>query len=407
MIENDETFVLDDIDDEDLEDLEDHLEQRRQIKDAHKRGQKPIENAASIPLFQHADKKQAYTLSYIKVIKTSRPNHGYKGQLPSTSTEETLLRTYGPGTYTLQGCNDQHQILIEQHEVYIAGDDPQPDKSNNEHVMHSDKNAELAIKMANHQAEQALKRQQETHTTTMKLVTDQSENTQKTLQTFFDKTQATQGDFFTAMQVLSNESKTQMAAMFQQTLTLMTMGHQQQMEFLRASNDRDRDQNNPMMMMQILLQGLQMGKEFGEGNDQEPWVAALKEGGGMLSNLVQLKSGSTPQLPNVTQTPQLPNMSQQPNKISQTGTQPKSKGNPVFSKEEIRKMVELKKQLNEKGLDLKEVLTNIEIVFQSSDDQIPDEPKSEDNIPDENGPGSANTNDNTGDSTTPDDTESI
>lgn len=365
---------------------------RKPEKPGKTRGRKPIENADQIPLFQHADKKAINTVSYIKVIKTSRPGHGYKGQLPPTSTEETLLRTYGPGTFTLQGCNDQHQVIIEQHEVYIAGEDPKPTQPGSQPSNSSDRHTDLAIKMANHQAEESMKRQEETHRTVMKLLTDSSKTSQDTLTGFFEKMQQSQGEFFTAMAALNQESKTQQAQMFQQTIALMTMGHQQSMEFLRASNDRERDQNNPMLMVQLLMQGLQMGRDIGESTDTEPWIAALKEGGGMLNSLVHLKSGSAPTLPN-------PKVSKPSLPTTTSDKTPKTRPNPVFTKEELSKLIELKNKINNAGLDLTSVLSNMDIVFQPSDDEIPDDTESDD-IPDENEPGSTDRDDNTGDSGT-------
>jgi len=404
-----EDFELenDDIDENDI----DYIPMRRMPdRSQNKRGQKPIENADELPLFQHADKKQANCVSYIKVIKTNRPNHGYKGALPPTSTEETLLREYGPGVYTLMGCNDQHKVIIEQHEVYIAGDDSdKKDQSPQNQQFISDRNQELAIKMAHTQATESAKRQEETHRTMMKLLTDQNEHTQNTLQKFFDKTQTTQGDFFTAMQSLNNESKTQMAQMFQQTMAIMMTGHQQSMEFLRASNDRERELNNPMVFVQLLMQGLQMGKEISDSQDQEPWVTALKEGSSMLSNLTQLKAGSAivpPKLPNP---PNPVIKGQLPQKISQSGTQATSQKKPVFTKDEIHKVLQLKKKLNEKGLELSKILDDIEIVFQSPDEPIPDDQETSDEyIPDENGLGNTDTDDNSGDSErSPNGTESV
>jgi len=286
-------------------DDENELEQfvTKKPKKGAKRGQKPIENADQIPLFQHADKKQVNCVSYIKVIKTNRPDKGYKGMLPPTSTEETLLSEFGPGIYTLQGCNDQHQIIIEQHEIYISGEQTQQKQQKTEPI--SDNHyTELAIQMANRQAELAMSRQESTHRETMKMVTDTSENTQKTLQDFFKKTQDSQAQYFAAMQSLNNESKVQMAQMFQQTMMLLTAGHQQTMEIMRASSERERELSNPMVMVQLLMQGLQMGREFGEANDQEPWVTALKEGGGMLQNLVTLKEKS---INNMTNNPYIAN----------------------------------------------------------------------------------------------------
>ena len=371
---------------------------KRSGKSVKSRGQKPIENADQIPLFQHADKKQANCVSYIKVIKTSRPNHGYKGQLPPTSTEETLLATYGPGTYTLQGCNDQHQIIIEQHEVYIAGEDPKPvDKAIQSNTQ--DDNTKLAIKMANHQAEQSMMRQEETHRKLMEILSGSQKDTQGVLTSFFEKMQTSQGEFFAAMAQLNAESKTQQAQMFQQTIAMMTIGHQQNMEFLRASNDRERDMNNPMLMVQLLMQGLKLGKEFGDGTDQDPWITALKEGGGMLNSLVQLKGGSGLPLPNPSN-PTIASLT--------TSTQdnvPKQTKKPLFTPDEIKKIAILKKKLTDRGLDLSQLLDQIEFIEQSPDDEIPGDENQSDDIPDENAIRSTDSNDFKGDSESTDDTE--
>jgi hypothetical protein len=388
-------FINDDdlLDDEDIE-IEETT--RRRSKDSTKRGTKPIENAEMLPLFPTAALKQVNVASYLKVTKQDKPNNGYKGRLPASSTEETILMAYGPGTYTVEACNDQNHVLITIDNLTISGEYIPPSQSDKK-TGETSESALLAIKMANNQAEQASKRQEETHRETMKLMTDTNKNSQDVLQSFFKETQSSQVNFFTAMQALNNESKIQMGQMFQQTMLLLTTGHQQTMEFLRASNDRERDQNNPMVMVQMLMQGLKLGKEMGEDSDQDPLIAALKEGGGMLSSIAQIKSGSpvnVPALPNPTQ----PIQSKPTN--SQTGTLPKSKAKSAFSKDEITAVVKLKKLLAKKGLDLKTVLSQVEIVYEDPppDDNIPGDGESDEIIPDENGPGNTDSNDSIWDS---------
>lgn len=390
-----DTDPTEEFEDIDPDEMDIDMQFRRKSRDVDKRGSRPIENAEDLPLFPTADKKQRDCVSYIKVTKTSRPGNGYKGQLPPTAIEETLLRTFGPGVYTIEGCNDMHRVLATRHELYISGDEYTPTENKKQDNHGGETSADLAIKMANRQAELSLDRQEKTHNTTMKLVTDQSKTTQETLQQFFSKTQESQTLFFTAMQNLNNESKIQQAQMFQQTLALMTAGHNQTMEFLRASNEREREYNNPMMMVQLLMQGLKLGKEFGEDADVDPWVTALKEGGGMLQSIAQIKTGK-PMLPHLQNPPQLPKVN------SQTGTQPKSKGKSFFSRDELTAVIQLKQKLKENGLELKDILKQVEFVYQSPDEKIPgDETQGEDDFPHEDESRNTNSDDTIG----PDDSE--
>jgi hypothetical protein len=366
------------------------------------RGTRPVENAADCPFFHEFENKKARdSISFIKVMKLDKPNKGYQGRIPRNSTEETIIEEFGPGLYHLEGCNDRSETLLEQHDVRIAAPRGTNETVSQGNGQQSYQDSTKLLEIQNEIADKNSERQEKTHREVMGLMKDQTDKSQGVLQDFFKQTQSTQGAFYEAMQANNQAMMAQQGQMFQQTMTLMTLGHQQQMEMMRASAEKDKDQNNPLLLAQILIQGLQMGKEIGSEQDQDPWLTGLSKGGDMLNTMLQLKLAGMPGTPTqllqnpdaigvpqagMIQNPQLPqSIPPAPTGNPQTENQPVSKKKFQFTKEELKKIADLKISLDQKGVDFSQVLDQIQIVYsEPEEEKIPSEDENQEKIPDEN-----------------------
>jgi len=297
----------------------------------------PIENAADIPLFEDSDKRGLRSATYLKVIKLDKPGAGYKGQVPLTSTLETIGQLYGDGIYNIEACNHKHQILRSKENIRISLSEPNSEnaKSTNRNGVNNDiqlisqlnashaeeikRTREISERVAN---ESIMQSKQHTD-----LVKTTIENSAQREREFMQGAQKNQQDFFANLMIAQSQ-------MFQQTMAMITMGHQQTMESMRASTERE--QNSGNSNVEVLMRGLSLGKEMAGGDDSPDWLKALDKGGGMMKDLLQLKTNNESAI--------VPKKERDPNR------------KPPLSRSELLEIIRLKKSLNAKGIDFESMV---------------------------------------------------
>jgi hypothetical protein len=301
----------------------------------------PIENAADIPLFEDSDKRGLRSATYLKVIKLDKPGAGYKGQVPLTSTLETIGQLYGDGIYNIEACNHKHQILRSKENIRISLTEPNSENakltsrngSNNDIQLISQLNAAHAeeIKRTREISERVANEsivQSKQHT---ELVRTTSESAAAREREFMQSAQKNQQDFFGNLMIAQSQ-------MFQQTMAMITMGHQQTMESLRATTERE--MNSGSNNVEVLMKGLSLGREMAGGDDSPDWLKALDKGGNMMKDLLQLKTDNQSPIPNQT----TPQKQRDPNRKS------------PLTRSELLEIIRLKKSLNAKGIDFESMV---------------------------------------------------
>lgn len=320
---------------------------------------KAVANADDIPLFANANKRGLNTAAYLKITKLDQPKAGFKGDIPLNSTLNTISQLYGNGIYNIELCNGQHKVLRSMENVRISIDEPDVESSSNGNGVTSDsmhiaaliksqhisneRNTERALRLAEAGGKDA-KELALAHTA---LVTTTTESAAAREREHMAGVNKSQQDFFGNMMLMQ-------ANMFQQTMAMLTAGHNQTMESLRATNERDAQQNNPLVMMQILREGIALGKDT-DGEDREPWERAITSGSEALGNLLKLKEGSPPALPVKT----LPNPS---TPVTNATTQPIKK-KAAFTEGEAKELLELKQVLVKRGIDLEQMLSQSKVHY--------------------------------------------
>jgi hypothetical protein len=331
-----------DIDDDDDNDNEnEHLSFGQPVVVSRRGGKKdlsdtPIENALDIPLFEDSDKRGLRSVTYLKVIKLDKPGAGFKGNIPISSTLETIGQLHGDGVYNIEACNHRHQVLRSKENIRISLNEPKIDSPKN----NSNNGLELVSELNKNHAEE-IKRMREVSERVsnesiiqskehVALVRATTESAAAREREFMQSAQKNQQDFFGNLMIAQSQ-------MFQQTMAMITMGHQQTMESLRATTERE--MNSGSNNVEVLMKGLSLGREMAGGDDSPDWLKALDKGGTMMKDLLQLKNDNQSQVPSLANNTATPQKQRDPNKKL------------PLTRNELLEIIRLKKSLNAKGID--------------------------------------------------------
>jgi hypothetical protein len=264
------------------EDNEDFDIDETEEKDKEVKGNKGdlITNAGEIPLFHDADKRGLKAAQYLKIVKIDKPDSGYKGKIPISSTEETIAKLYGNGIYNIEACNHRHQIIrtIESLEISI----PEEIKGVNPLMVPGLRNENSFVRQDNERVDRlhdkVTKQVTDNSNQFVQLVTKQTTESAQREREHMASVNNQQQTFFSSMLAATSQ-------MFQQQILLQREQHQQTLQLL-ATNKPNENQG-----MQMLLAGIALAKELGsggEGDNTPDWLKALSQGGEMLGNLVKL-----------------------------------------------------------------------------------------------------------------------
>lgn len=354
--------------------LEDAIKEGKGISSSKLKDGK-IENGGDMPLFVDADKRGLRTAAYLKVIKRDNPGSGYKGNIPLEATEETIAQMYGDGLYDVQACNSRHMVLRSRENIRISMDSNKPKNdvvgksipevsgtmnatilelvkgNRNEHSKEIDRVQELATQSSKQVIEQGKQY--------VDMVTTLTTSAAERERTHMAGVQKQQQDFFANM--MNNQ-----AQLFQQTMAIMVMSHQHTIESLKAANEKEK--NEPMLMVQLLLQGLKLGQDMGGVDDGPDWLKALDKGKEMIGGLATLATFQNKQISSDTSQNseskptrnrkvlrQGADKNREDNGSKKLENEPKDsskESQSSLTSEEIQKLIELKKVLSERGIPL-------------------------------------------------------
>lgn len=342
----------------------------------------PVSNADNIPLFEDADKRGTRTAAYITVTKLDAPKSGYKGQIPLNSTLETIAQLFGNGIYNISACNHKHKVLRSKENLKI--DIPleileSSAKTANGNAASPSGQPILEILKTvteNHKGE--LERQKELSATVTTQVTENSKSFVELIKTsteaaaqrereFLLSTSESNKQFFATMMSMQS-------AQFQQMMIMMMAGHNQTIESLKTTNA----QNNPLLMVEVLMRGLQMGKSL-DGDDSPDWLKAIGMGKDMigeLGSLAKLKMLQTP----ATITPKPEEKGKPKDKGKEKG---KGEDNKILKRSELVEIIKLKRTLLKRGIDLEAMLSEANKHYAAPTAEQESEPESDDEIEDD------------------------
>lgn len=321
----------------------------------------PVANAKEVPLFPDADKDLRNTIAYIKVIKQNNPKPGYRGQVPHNATLQSIGLKFGNGIYTIEGCAQDHSVLRREMNVEINLDEAEntPNKASASdfavatamrsmhegHQKELDRHTKLTESTTKNEAERSRE-----YTA---MVRETSKENREAMQQFYQASAKNQQDFFGSIMAAQNMG-------FQQVMALMTQGHNMQLAMMQEAAKN----NNPMVYVQMMMKGMEMGMGMAD-SDEPDYIKAMRAGGDMLSDLVNL-AGSGKKLPSkIEDTDEEEN--DEPNPVTKKPPVPGTtkSGKKIFEKEEILGMMELKEILRSQGIDLAHFLEHAKSTYKN------------------------------------------
>jgi hypothetical protein len=318
-----------------------------------------IANSDECPLFPDADKKSSKFLTAVKVTRLTPPEEGYKGLVPPNVNEDFIARKWGNGTFRLEGLNSKHRV-IRNRDVTISVALDAPNGGGNEKTAQEFAFATLQAQQRSNTAEvlriQALTDKVTDQVTRqgdkyVDMLAGQHKSAMERDREFFGSQNKHMGQFFATMMSQSEQQHSH-------AVQMMQAGHQQTMQMMQALQVQAAQNNNPTMLLTVLMKGLEMGRDMGSPSDESQMFAGLKmglEGLGKIKEIASLDAPRAPQvaLPRPARVPAARYRApeQAPEGPPTVQSNPPPNGQKVFSKEELLHLVEFKKLCDAKGID--------------------------------------------------------
>ena len=345
-----------------------------------------LTNNEFIPLLPNANKKEAKEAVAMKVHKLNNPNSGYKGELHIGADEDYIANMWGDGIYTLEFINNKKKVLKKREGVKIAVGsnndnprDPGPDNKENldalrlSHIAHNlerKRSADLNASVI-----QTTKELAQQHTS---MVTETAKASATRDREFYSGQATSTQSFFASIlqqqQQMAETARQNSEQAHRQQMEASERSHLQMVTMLEMMHDRNAQQNNPMLMLQLFKQGMDMGRDIG-GDDSEPWERAIKtgvEGLGQLANMQKMSmlgNGQTPtrrQLPNP-RTNSNRNPATKPEQNSNRPTNVKSP-KPEHLKS-LKEFEELKAVCDKRGVDFDTIIKEAKDYLESASEE--------------------------------------
>jgi hypothetical protein len=237
-----------------------------------------VSNALEVPLFASSSFANNKSIAKLKLVKLDNPGAGYKGEIPTNSTLETIGQLFGDGLYNIEAVNSLgRRLRVLENQRISLGIGPNDSKQVQDRApapvtSDVDRIERLALKSANESVAQAQAFRDLVVATTNASASRERE--------FMQGVQAQSQSFMTAM--LSAQT-----AGFAQLLTLLQTGHQQTVELMGVARKSEGGDGEKLIAM--FLQGMQTGRNL-DGQEQEPFWQEILRGGASLLTGVQKAS---------------------------------------------------------------------------------------------------------------------
>jgi hypothetical protein len=236
-----------------------------------------VANAAEVPLFASSSFANSKSIAKLKLVKLDNPGAGYKGEIPTNSTLETIGQLFGDGLYNIEAVNSAgRRLRVLENQRIALGMGPNDAKAVQERTpvqptSDVDRIERLALKSANESVEQARAFRDLVVATTNASAARERE--------FMQGVQAQSQAFMASLMTTQSSG-------FAQLLTLMQTGHQQTVELLGAAR-RNSEGDGGEKLIAMFLQGMNTGRGM-ESQDPEPfWQELLRGGANLLTGAKQ------------------------------------------------------------------------------------------------------------------------
>jgi hypothetical protein len=231
-----------------------------------------ISNATDVPLFSGAGFANNRAIAKLKLVKLDNPGAGYKGEIPTASTLETIGQLFGDGVYNIEAVNARGfrlRVLENQRIALGVGPmdgsrpAPPPPSTSKEDL---DRVERLARQSASESVQQAAM-----HT---RLVADTTAAAAAREREFMQGVNGQTQQFFASILAAQSQG-------FQQLMAMMQAGHTHMMEAMAASAKGSGNGDSGERTLGLFMQGMQLGREM-DSPDEKPFWQEILQGGAHL-----------------------------------------------------------------------------------------------------------------------------
>jgi hypothetical protein len=260
----------------------------------------PLTNREVIPLLPNANRKQAREAIAMKVIKLNNPGSGYKGDVHIGADEEYIANLYGDGIYTVEFVNNKRKVISKREGIKVAvgmNEDkekinignPSIDALRLAHISHQ--NERQRTDLMNHEVVKTAKELANNHTN---MVMETAKQTTERDRTFYSGQLQNTQSFFASMlehqRATADQDRARNDQMHQQQMQSQQQMHYNMMQMMEQMHQRSSELNNPMLLLTLFKQGMEMGQ--GMGDESEPWERVIKTSVEGLSSLRDMQKMS-------------------------------------------------------------------------------------------------------------------
>lgn len=234
-----------------------------------------VSNALDVPLFSGAGFANNRAIAKLRLVKLDNPGAGYKGEIPTTSTLETIGQLFGDGVYNIEAVNARgFRLRVLENQRIALGLGPMDGSRPAPAAVTGPSNADLdRVERLARQAAAESVQQANAHT---RLVQETTQAAAAREREFMQGANAQTQQFFASILAA-------MAQGHQQQMAMMQASHAHMMEAIVASRGSQGDESSAERMLSLFAQGLNLGRSLDQPDEQPFWQEILRGGVGLLA----------------------------------------------------------------------------------------------------------------------------
>jgi hypothetical protein len=231
-----------------------------------------------VPLFSGAGFANNRAIAKLRLVKLDNPGAGYKGEIPTTSTLETIGQLFGDGVYNIEAVNARgFRLRVLENQRIALGLGPMDGSRTVPVAVSGPSQTDLdRIERLARQAAAESVQQAAAHT---RLVSETTQAAAAREREFMQGANAQTQQFFASILAAMTQGH-------QQQMTMMQTSHTHMMEMMLALRGGD-GESGTERMLGLFAQGLNLGRSLDQPDEQPFWQEILRGGANLLSSARQ------------------------------------------------------------------------------------------------------------------------
>lgn len=231
-----------------------------------------VSNAMDVPLFSGAGYANNRAIAKLRLVKLDNPGAGYKGEIPTTSTLETIGQLFGDGVYNIEAVNARgFRLRVLENQRISLGLGPMDGSRPASSAPPSGSNDIDRVERLARQSAAESVQQANAHT---RLVQETTAASAQREREFMQAANAQTQQFFTTILGAMSQGH-------QQQMAMMQTSHTHMMEMMLALRGGG-EESGTERMLALFAQGLNLGRSLDQPEEQPFWQEILRGGVGLL-----------------------------------------------------------------------------------------------------------------------------